>query len=94
MYFTVCPLRGPGSISDHGGVFQWIFPWLITLYISRDFPWLITLSQPVLSEHGRKWLNLPYMTPHNQQTSRGKTYIQRWTNNGCKGQSAAAECLH
>jgi len=31
MYFTVCPLRGLGLIPSHSGVFQGIFPWLITL---------------------------------------------------------------
>ena len=29
------------------------------------FPWLIALCQPVLSQRGRKWLNLPSITPHN-----------------------------
>jgi len=38
MYFTVCPLCGPGSISGRGAVFQGIIPWLITL------------CQPVLTE--------------------------------------------
>jgi len=36
MNLTVCPSRGPGSIPS--GVFQGIFPWLITL------------CQPVLSQ--------------------------------------------
>jgi len=30
MHLIIRPLRGPGSISDCGGVFQNIFPWLIT----------------------------------------------------------------
>jgi len=30
-----------------------------------NFPWLITLCQTVLSQRGRKWLNLPSMAPHN-----------------------------
>jgi len=47
MYFTVCALRGPGLIPDHGGVFQGIFPWLITL------------CQPVLSQRGRKMTQSP-----------------------------------
>ena len=44
---SVLDPRGPGSIPSHGGVFQWIFLWLITH------------CQPVLSQRGRKWLNLP-----------------------------------
>ena len=66
MYLTVCPPRGPGSIPSHG-VFQGIFPWLITLY------------QPVLSQRGRKWLNLPSMTPHNLWTARRKAQVKPWT---------------
>jgi len=49
MNFTVCPPCDPGSTSSHGGVFQGVFPWLITL------------CQPGLSQRGRKWLNLPSM---------------------------------
>jgi len=48
MYLTVCPLRSPGSIPGRGVVLQEIFLWLITL------------CQPVLSQHGRKWLNPPH----------------------------------
>ena len=51
MNLTVYPPGGPGSIPSHGGVFQEIFLWLITL------------CQPVLSQPGRKWLNLPSMEP-------------------------------
>ena len=42
MYFTACPLCGPGSIPSWGGVFQEIFP--------RQ----ITLLQPVLTQRGEK----------------------------------------
>jgi len=67
MNLTVCPPScGPGSISSHGGVFQEIFLWLITL------------CQPVLSLLGRKWLNLPSMTPHNLWTVRRKAEVQPW----------------
>ena len=31
MNLTVCPLFGPGSIPDCGRMFQWIFPWPLTL---------------------------------------------------------------
>jgi len=31
MNLTVCHPRGPSSIRSHGGVFQGISPWLITL---------------------------------------------------------------
>jgi len=42
MNLTVCPSCGPGGgIFSHGGIFQGIFPWLITL------------CQPVLSQ--RTW---------------------------------------
>ena len=53
MNLTVCPPCGPGSIPGHGGVFQGIFPWLITL------------CQPVLSQRDRKWPSLPSKAPHN-----------------------------
>jgi len=56
-------LLGPGSIPNHSGVFQGIFPWLITL------------CQPILSQRGRKWLNLPSMTPHNLWTARRKAKV-------------------
>jgi len=46
MYLAGCPLHGPGSIASRGGVFQGIFPRLIIL------------RQRVLSQGGRKWLNL------------------------------------
>jgi len=45
-------------------------------------PWLIALWQPVLSQRGRKWLNLPSMTPHNLWTARRKAEVQPWTDNG------------
>jgi len=51
-----CLPHDPGSIPSHGGVFQEIFPCLITL------------SQPVLSQRGRKWLNLLSMASHNLWT--------------------------
>jgi len=56
--------RGPGSIPNHGGVIQGIFPKLIAF------------CQPVLSQHGRKWLNLPSMTPHNLWIARRKAEVQ------------------
>jgi len=62
---AVCPPRGPGSIPSHGGVFQGIFLWLIAL------------CQPVLSQRGRKWFNLPSMTPHNLWTARRKAEVQQ-----------------
>ena len=52
--------------------------------VSRGFHWLITLSQPVLSQRGRKWLNLPLMTPHNLWTVRRKAEVQLRTDNGWK----------
>jgi len=56
---TFCPPCGPGLIPSHGGVFQEVFPRLITL------------CQPVLSQRGRQWLDLPSMTPHNLWRHRG-----------------------
>ena len=70
MNLTVCPPRGPGSIPSHAGVFQGIFPWLITL------------CQPALSQRGGKWFNLPSMTPHNLWTLRRKAEVQPRTDNG------------
>ena len=60
---------GPGSILSHGGVFQ------------RSFTWLTTLCQPVLSQRGRKYLNLPSMAPHNLWTASRKAKIQPLTDN-------------
>ena len=67
MYLTVCPLRDPGSIPSHDVVFQGISPWPITL------------CQPVLSQCGIKWLNLPSMTPYNLWTLRRMTEVQLWS---------------
>jgi len=91
MYFTVCPLSGqghdssvekwinltvcfplwPGSIPGPGRLFQGIFPWLITL------------CQPVLSQRGRKWLDLD---PLNSTTQPVDTKENRgpWTGDGWK----------
>jgi len=66
MNLTVCLPHGPVSIPSHGGVFQGIFPWLITL------------CQPILIQRGRKWLNLSPMALHNPWTSRKKADIQPW----------------
>ena len=63
MTLPVCPPCGPGSIPSHGGVFQGIFLWLIIL------------CQPVLSQRGRKWHNLPSTTPHNLWTARRKAEV-------------------
>jgi len=73
MYLTVCPPHSPGSIHSLCGVFQGIFPWLITLW------------QPVMSQRGKKWLNLPSMTPHNLWTVRRKAEVQPRTDNGWGG---------
>ena len=59
MYLAVCPPCGPGSIPGHDGVFQGIFPWLITL------------CQPVLSHRGRKCLYLPSMAEVQPLTDNG-----------------------
>jgi len=39
MNLTACPLRGPGSTPSHGGVFQWIFPRLITMPTQPESSW-------------------------------------------------------
>ena len=65
-----CPPRGLGSIPSHGGIFQGIFPWLITL------------CQPIMGRRGRKWLNLPSMAPRNLGTSRRKAEVQPWIDDG------------
>jgi len=64
-----CLPHGQGSIPSHGGVFQGIFPWLITL------------CQSVLSQRDRKWLNLASMAPHNLWTLRRQAEVQSWTDN-------------
>jgi len=54
MNVSHCPLRGPCPTPvDVAGYFKGFFSRLITLY------------QPVLSQRGRKWVNLPAMAPHN-----------------------------
>jgi len=45
-------------------------------------PWLIALCQPVLSQRGRKWLNLPSITPHNPWTAWRKAEVHPWTDDG------------
>ena len=72
MLSCVYPSRGLGSTPGNGGVFQEIFPWPITLY------------QPVLTQRGRKWLNLPSMAPHNLWPSRRKAEVQPWTDDSSK----------
>ena len=47
-----------------GGVFRGIFPWLLTF------------CQPVLSQRGRKWFNLPSVAPHNLWKSRMKAEVK------------------
>ena len=44
----------------------------------RPQPWLITFYQPVLSQRGRKWLNLPSMTSHNLWKSRSPRGDNDW----------------
>ena len=53
-----------------------------TVEYFKGFPWLIALCQPVLSQRGRKWLNLPSKTPHNLWTARRRAEIQPWTDDG------------
>ena len=90
MYLTVCPLRGPGSITGCGEVFQWTFRWLITHAlreelgdgnISRD----VSLTGHTLSiRFGpacRKWLNLPSMAPLYLWTWGRKAKVQLWADN-------------
>jgi len=72
MYLTVLSVAR-GLIPACGGVFQ------------GTFSWLITLCQPALSQRGRKWLNLPSMTPHKltrpvdiEEQSRSSTMDKKW----------------
>ena len=46
------------------------------------FPWLIALCQPILSQRGRKWLNLPSMTPHYLWAARRNAEVQPRTDDG------------
>jgi len=66
MDLTVRLPLGPGSVPGHGGVFQGIFPWLITL------------CQPALSQSDRKWLNLPSMAPHDLRKLRKTAEVLPW----------------
>jgi len=50
-------------------------------YFKGFFP-MITLCQPVLSQRGRKWLNLLSKTPHNLWTVRKKAKVQPWIGDG------------
>jgi len=51
-------------------------------YFQGIFPWLITLCQPVLSQRGRKWLNLPSVIQHNLWAARRKAEVQPRTADG------------
>ena len=63
---TVCSLAFV-QFPDHDGVFH------------VSFPWLITLCQPVLSQRGRKWLNLLSMAPHNpKEETVHQTMDRQW----------------
>ena len=57
-YLTVCPLHGRVQ-----------FPAVVE-YLKGFFPWVMTFYQPVWSQCGRRWLNLPSMTPQNLWSSR------------------------
>jgi len=46
MYLTVCPFHGPGPIPDFRGVFQGIFPRLITLWQKMTHFPLTGTAQP------------------------------------------------
>jgi len=50
------------------------FPAVIEVF-QGILSWLITLCQAVLSQHGREWLNIPSMVPHNLWTSGWKAKI-------------------
>jgi len=39
-------------------------------------------DQPILSQCGRQWLNLPSMAPHYLWALRRKAEVQPWTDNG------------
>jgi len=60
---SVLPVARVQFPCSHGGVFQ------------EYFLWLIILCQTVLSQRGRKWLNLPSMAPHNLWKSRRKAEV-------------------
>jgi len=58
-------------------IYIYIYIYLfIYLSVIWDFSWLITLRQPVLSQRGKNWLNLPSMAPHNLWTPRRKGEVQ------------------
>jgi len=65
-YFTGRPFCGLGSIPDHGGAFWEVFPGLITLY------------RTVLSQRGRKWLNLPTQAMEIKEEGRNPTMDRQW----------------
>jgi len=75
MGLTVHPLCGPGSIPCHGGVFK------------KIFPQLITFGQHILSQCGRKYLNLD---PHGatqsveiEEEGRSPTTDRQWLKKWC-----------
>ena len=70
MIFAVCPRCDPDSIPSYSRVFKGIFPWLIIL------------CQPVPSQRGKKWLNLPSMASNNLWKSRRKAEVQPTAENG------------
>jgi len=50
--------------------------------MAEYFKGFFTLYQPVLSQRGRKWLNLPSMAPRSLWTVRRKAELQPWTDDG------------
>ena len=46
--------------------------------ISRDFSLTDHTLPPILSQRGKKWLNLPSITPHNLLIARRKVKVQPW----------------
>ena len=85
MNLAVRPPCGPGLIPTHGGVFQEIFPWLITL------------CHPLLSQYGREWLNLPSINGTTQPASseeegRISTMDRQWLKSEIRTCSTSAKC--
>jgi len=78
MNFTVCPPRRPGSIPSHGGVFQGIFPWLITLCNPISPQWHHTTPNPKPQTPTQSPLNGTTQLLDMEREGRSSTMDRRW----------------
>jgi len=62
-------------------------------YFKGFFSRVITLCQPVLIQHGIKWLNLPSIAPIGMWTLRRKVKVQPWIDDRLRNENIWNESL-